>query len=202
LQDFPFKGQEAALKAMEEHDLIAVSFVDGRPSMVRAGKPVYRQAFQRLVSGKQLHIGTGLNLTFSRVDTVFAATCQIDQANALIAKADSDIRALEQELLQLHEIAPQQHPGIIKRTVSATWSGARSISSAVGLIAMPWRWTIFQDGAKKTSHSSPGSIVKPSEALDARRLWVLEKMGKTVQKMQSLEAEVAECKDSLKGARA
>lgn len=37
---------------MEEHDLIAVSFVDGRPSMVRAGKPVYRQAFQRLVSGK------------------------------------------------------------------------------------------------------------------------------------------------------
>lgn len=52
LQDFPFKGQEAALKAMEEHDLIAVSFMDGRPSMIRAGKPVYRQAFQRLVSGE------------------------------------------------------------------------------------------------------------------------------------------------------
>jgi hypothetical protein len=142
-----------------------------------------------------------IQLTFPVADPVFAATCQIDQANALIAKADSDIRALEQELLQLHEISPERHPGIIKRTVSAAWSGATTITGAVGHIAMPWQWTIFQDDATpKTSHSA--SPVKPSDALEARRMWVLEKMGKTVQKMQSLEAEVADCKDLLKGARA
>lgn len=151
------------------------------------------------------HIGSSkyIQLTFLLADPVFAATCQIDQANALIAKADSDIRALEQELLQLHEISPERHPGIIKRTVLATWSGVTTITGAVGHIAMPWRWTIFQDDAtNKTSHSAAASPVKPSDALDARRMWVLEKMGKTVQKMQSLEAEIADCKDSLKGARA
>lgn len=29
LQDFPFKGNEAALRAMEDHDMIAVSYIDG-----------------------------------------------------------------------------------------------------------------------------------------------------------------------------
>jgi hypothetical protein len=52
LLDFPFKGQEAALKALEEHDLIAVQYIDGRASMVRPGKPVFRQAFAALVNGE------------------------------------------------------------------------------------------------------------------------------------------------------
>jgi hypothetical protein len=33
-------------------------------------------------------------------------------------------------------------------------------------------------------------------------MWVVEKMGKTVQKMQSLETEVAECKEFLKTGKA
>ena len=52
LQNFPFKGNEQALKAMEEHELISVSYVDGRAESVRPGKPVFRYAFQRLVDGK------------------------------------------------------------------------------------------------------------------------------------------------------
>ncbi len=31
LQDYPFKGQEAQLKALEEHDMIVVSYIDGKP---------------------------------------------------------------------------------------------------------------------------------------------------------------------------
>jgi len=52
LLDFPFKGNEAALKALEEHDLISVQYVDGRASKVRPGKPVFRQAFAALVEGE------------------------------------------------------------------------------------------------------------------------------------------------------
>ncbi|KAJ9114774.1 hypothetical protein QFC22_005650 [Naganishia vaughanmartiniae] len=187
LQDFPFKGQEASLKAMEEHDMIAVSFVDGRPSMVRAGKPVYRQAFQRLVA-----------------DPVFAATCQIDHANALLAKADQEIKTLEQELLQLHEISPERQPGLLRRSASGLWSGAGSITHAVGYVLSPWDWPVFggHDSTFKPTRSASVAPVKPSDAVETRRQWILEKMGKTVQKMNILEAEVADCKDSLKQARA
>ncbi len=87
LQDFPFKGQEAQLKALEEHDMIAVSYVDGRPANIRPGKPVFRYAFKNLVA-----------------DPIFAASSQIEYDTAVLAKLDSDIRACEAELLQLKEI--------------------------------------------------------------------------------------------------
>lgn len=52
LQDFPFKGAEHSLKALEEHELVGVTYVDGRASRVKPGKPVYRYAFQSLVDGE------------------------------------------------------------------------------------------------------------------------------------------------------
>ena len=52
LQDFPFKGAEQSLKALEEHELISVSYVEGRASKVRSGKPVFRYAFEGLVNGE------------------------------------------------------------------------------------------------------------------------------------------------------
>ena len=88
LQEFPFKGSEQSLKALEEHELISVSYVDGRPDKIRPGKPVFTYVFKDLVR-----------------DTVFAASCQIEFNNAIIAKAESDIKACEAELTTLKEIA-------------------------------------------------------------------------------------------------
>jgi hypothetical protein len=64
LQDFPFKGAEQSLKALEEHELVSVSYVEGelrdggmradqpgRASRLRPGKPVFRYAFKELVNG-------------------------------------------------------------------------------------------------------------------------------------------------------
>lgn len=187
---------------MEEHDLIAVSFVDGRPSMIRAGKPVYRQAFQRLVAGECARVMGRHGLMPSCPDPVFAATCRIDQANVLIAKADSDIKTIEQELLQLREISPEQHPGLVKRVACAAWSGVTFIPRTVGYIVTPWNWPMFGDSISVKSRSGSAAPVKPAEAVDARRLWLLEKLGKSVQKMQTLEAEVADCKDFLKTGKA
>lgn len=55
LQDFPFKGSEPSLKALEAHDLVFVQSVDGRPSKIKPGKPVFRQAFASLVDGTFMH---------------------------------------------------------------------------------------------------------------------------------------------------
>jgi hypothetical protein len=52
LQDFPFKGAEQSLKAMEEHELITVSYLDGRAANIRPGKPVFRYAFAALIDGE------------------------------------------------------------------------------------------------------------------------------------------------------
>ncbi|TYJ54332.1 hypothetical protein B9479_004997 [Cryptococcus floricola] len=87
LQEFPFKGSEQSLKALEEHELVSVSYVDGRASMVKPGKPVFRYAFQALVN-----------------DPVFKASSQIEYNTAVIAKSESDIQKYEQELQQLKNI--------------------------------------------------------------------------------------------------
>ncbi|EIW66338.1 hypothetical protein TREMEDRAFT_40986 [Tremella mesenterica DSM 1558] len=87
LQNFPFKGAESALKAMEEHELVSIGYVDGRADVVRPGKPVFRYAFEALVN-----------------DPTFRASCQIDYNTALISTAQSTIKSCEEELLTLKDI--------------------------------------------------------------------------------------------------
>lgn len=76
LVNFPFKGDEAALRAMEQAELITIGTHNGkssnvpshpllirqlkcvaeRPSVIRPGKPVYHYVFERLVSGNSLSL--------------------------------------------------------------------------------------------------------------------------------------------------
>lgn len=51
LVDFPFKGDESALRSMEHAELISISTKDGRPTTIRPGKPVLRYVFERVVNG-------------------------------------------------------------------------------------------------------------------------------------------------------
>lgn len=81
-----FKGDEAALKAMEQAELISVRHVDARPSMIRAGRPVVLQALRALVD-----------------DRVFADTQRLLSNTASIASAEKDIRAAEAEMRELGE---------------------------------------------------------------------------------------------------
>ncbi|OXM81077.1 exonuclease [Cryptococcus neoformans Bt63] len=104
LQEFPFKGAEQSLKALEEHELVSVSYIDGRASMVKPGKPVFRYVFQALVN-----------------DPVFKSSCQIEYNNAIIAKSESDIKAYEQELMNLKNITTEG--GSDALGVSGGWLG-------------------------------------------------------------------------------
>ncbi|CAG7854068.1 Mitochondrial escape protein 2 Flags: Precursor [Serendipita indica DSM 11827] len=89
LLDFPFKGDEAALRSMEHAELISITTSDGRPSTIRPGRPVYRYVFERLVN-----------------DEIFRSVQDIALNDKAIASAESTIRACEDELLKLEKIRP------------------------------------------------------------------------------------------------
>ncbi len=161
LQDFPFKGAEQSLKALEEHELVSVAYVEGRASRVRPGKPVFRYAFEQLVNGK-----FSLNYLADTADPVFRASCQIEYNTALIAKAESDIRTHETELTTLKGIT--------------TDGGAAALGASEGGFL----------GLGKYS------------AISERARWLLEKMGKSVEKLGVLEKDNAEMMKILGSGRA
>ena len=151
LQEFPFKGAEQSLKALEEHELVSVAYFEGRASRVRPGKPVFRYAFEQLVNGEG-------NLPGLRLmsDPVFRASCQIEYNSALIAKAEGDIKTYETELTTLRGI---------------TMNGG---DAALG---------VNEGGFMGLGKSS---------AVRERARWLLEKMGKSVEKLGVLERENGE----------
>jgi len=87
LMNAPFKGDEGPLRSMERADLIAVDALDGRPSTIRPGRPVYRSVFRRLAN-----------------DPVFRATQDLSFNAKLIESAEATVRACEQELQVLRTI--------------------------------------------------------------------------------------------------
>ncbi|OBZ75791.1 Mitochondrial escape protein 2 [Grifola frondosa] len=87
LLEFPFKGDEAPLRSMEHAELIAIVSTNGRPSTIRAGKPVYRYVFERLVE-----------------DSVFRATQDIAFNEKAIAASETIVKACEQELITLKDV--------------------------------------------------------------------------------------------------
>ncbi|CAD6884034.1 unnamed protein product [Tilletia laevis] len=82
-----FKGDEAALKALESADVIAVRHQDSRPHTIHAGRPVFQSAIQRLLA-----------------DRVFADTRTFESnANAILSN-EKIVRAAESELRELVEL--------------------------------------------------------------------------------------------------
>jgi len=75
------------LRAMEHAELISIVTVDGLPTTIKPGKPVYRYVFQRLAN-----------------DTIFRAVQDISYNNRAIAAEESTIKKCEDELLTLKTI--------------------------------------------------------------------------------------------------
>ncbi|KAF9452822.1 hypothetical protein P691DRAFT_771933 [Macrolepiota fuliginosa MF-IS2] len=84
LIDFPFKGDDNALRGMENAELIAIGTHEGRPSTIRPGKPVYRWVFEKLVN-----------------DSVFRATQEIAFNEKQIISSETLIQKCEDELQRL-----------------------------------------------------------------------------------------------------
>lgn len=148
LQEFPFKGAETNLKRMEEHELISVSYIEGRAESIRPGKPVFRYAFQALIEGQSRHIPRLHFFPFSSclllhtssllpqqcrgkrnkedahiLDPIFRASSQIEYNTVLINKAESDIKAVEAELLELQTISSPHKSGSNSEDLAADAGG-------------------------------------------------------------------------------
>ncbi|SJL04426.1 uncharacterized protein ARMOST_07792 [Armillaria ostoyae] len=87
LLDFPFKGDEAPLRNMEHAELISIGTHLGRPSTIRPGKPIFKWVFQRLEK-----------------DAIFQATQDLAFNEKVIATAETNIKAYEQELSTLKDM--------------------------------------------------------------------------------------------------
>ncbi|KAI5900140.1 uncharacterized protein SCHCODRAFT_02607113 [Schizophyllum commune H4-8] len=100
LLNFPFKGDENALRAMEQAELITVGTNNGRPSAVRPGKPVYKWVFERLYK-----------------DSIFEAMMDTAYNKKIIDASETIVKDCEDELLKLKEIGLEN--GWLGRTPSS-----------------------------------------------------------------------------------
>ncbi|KAM5539125.1 hypothetical protein V8D89_007348 [Ganoderma adspersum] len=89
LTDFPFKSEsdETSLRSMELAELITIGTVNGRPSTIKPGKPVYKWVFERLVQ-----------------DPAFQASQDIAFNKKVIASSETTVKACENELLTLKDV--------------------------------------------------------------------------------------------------
>ncbi|CAG8495515.1 4013_t:CDS:2 [Acaulospora colombiana] len=92
-----FFGDDTPIRAMEEAELISITQYDGRPNLLKSGKPLYRVAFQRIHS-----------------DNLFAATMEMQTSQYLYSYEADKIKKYEEELTTLGQMFVKP-PGIEKR---------------------------------------------------------------------------------------
>lgn len=97
-----FAGDETALKALEQSEIISVYHVFGRASKVKAGRPVYQKALERLVE-----------------DRVFADTHNYLDAKVALKESEGKLRVAEEEFKDIGLVADSSvakgNEGIKKR---------------------------------------------------------------------------------------
>ncbi|GAA5970333.1 hypothetical protein JCM11641_001668 [Rhodosporidiobolus odoratus] len=82
-----FGGDDAALRALESASLISVHHVNGRPSSIRPGKPVYRSACQLLLS-----------------DSSFRASIEYRSVSSGLKSTVADVQSAQAELIELAKL--------------------------------------------------------------------------------------------------
>uniref|UniRef100_V5EX92 Mitochondrial escape protein 2 n=1 Tax=Kalmanozyma brasiliensis (strain GHG001) TaxID=1365824 RepID=V5EX92_KALBG len=157
-----FKGNEGAIKALEQAEIVAVRHHDGRPSAIRAGRPVMQEAITRLVGDK----------VFNDTQTLLANTGSIESAEKSIRTIESEIG----EISKMCEGSPFK-----------VASGAGSTSGAVlppqGGEKNGGGWGIFG------GNGGGSQAISTSEAAKARTEFLMSKMAELQTKISKLDAQ-------------
>jgi len=160
-----FKGNEDAIKALEQAEIISVRHHDGRPSAIRAGRPVMQEAIKRLVG-----------------DRVFNDTQTLLANAGAIESAEKSLRTIEAEIGDISSM--------IQGSPFKVASGAGATTGAVlpppeekkengGLVG------IFGGGGN--GGSAPA--ISTSEAAKARTEFLMSKMAELQTKISKLDAQ-------------
>lgn len=95
LTDPLFKGGSEVISALEHAELITVTERDGRPNAIKAGRPIYRAAFQRLIKDRGLY-----------------ADLEITRLTSLAGVLTSAITKSEEELVKLSALFTPKGPAV------------------------------------------------------------------------------------------
>ncbi|KAF8626167.1 hypothetical protein AX15_005055 [Amanita polypyramis BW_CC] len=90
----PFSGENFPLREMEHAEIISITTRDGRPSTIKAGRPILRWTFTRLAS-----------------DSIFAAAEEITYNSKLISSCEKTIRSCEDELVSIKQVMGTESSG-------------------------------------------------------------------------------------------
>ncbi|MCO5611124.1 hypothetical protein L7F22_065374 [Adiantum nelumboides] len=83
-----FKGDESAIKALEQAEIISVRHRDSRPSTIKAGRPVIQQALSSLVADR----------VFSDTQRYLSNASSIESCETVIRDVEGEIRALSESV--------------------------------------------------------------------------------------------------------
>ncbi|CAG8506974.1 6946_t:CDS:10 [Ambispora gerdemannii] len=86
-----FNKDDTPLKAMEQAELITITQINGRPNLIRPGKPLYQAAFEQIAS-----------------DKVFADTMELQTYEYLLSFETAKIHKYESELASLGQLLVKQ----------------------------------------------------------------------------------------------
>ncbi|CAG8791481.1 24037_t:CDS:2, partial [Racocetra persica] len=86
-----FNGDDTAIRAMEEAVLINILQLSGRPDQIQPGKPLYKAAFEHILS-----------------DSIFAATMELQTAQYMLSLETGKINKFEEELEKLGQLFVKQ----------------------------------------------------------------------------------------------
>lgn len=154
-----FKGNEAAIKSLEQAELISVRHHDGRPSAIRAGRPVMQEAIKLLVSDK----------VFNDTQTLLANTGSIDSA-------EKSLKTIEEEI-----------EGISRMIQGSPFKVASGAGPTHGALQDPpgekkdEGWFSWSSGGDKA--------ISTSEAAKARTEFLMSKMAELQTKISKLDAQ-------------
>ncbi|SNX85177.1 related to PRP12 - involved in early maturation of pre-rRNA [Melanopsichium pennsylvanicum] len=167
-----FKGNEGAIKSLEQAEIISVRHHDGRPSAIRAGRPVMQEAIQRLVSD---HV-------FNDTQTLLANTGSIESA-------EKSLHTIEAEIADISKM--------IQGSPFKVASGTGSTNGAV----LPWpeeeRKEEKQGFFSSLSWRGGEPEIKTSEAAKARTEFLMSKMAELQTKISKLDAQNSAIKARL-----
>ncbi|KIS68234.1 uncharacterized protein UMAG_03816 [Mycosarcoma maydis] len=169
-----FKGNETAIKSLEQAEIISVRHHDGRPSAIRAGRPVMQEAIKRLVSDR----------VFNDTQTLLANTGAIESAEKSLRTIEAEIADIS-KMIQGSPFKVTSGAGSTSGAVLPPPADDKKESASGGLLG------IFGGG------SAGVAPISTSEAAKARTEFLMYKMAELQTKISKLDAQNTSIKARL-----